>query len=139
MARFFPADAEIQRLCRYKRTDAPLPPALGPELVAFFKTSVQKRQTRFGKIADCWQQLVPATLCAHCALESFAKGSLVVLVDSASHLYELRQLLLAGLEQQLLIAAKSAGLRKISLRRGQWYDAEERIRFEEPGRKATER
>jgi hypothetical protein len=135
----YQTDSELERLARHKRCDAPLPPALGPELVAFFKSSVQKRQTKFGKIAECWQQLVPSTLCAHCALESFVKGSLVVLVDSASHLYELRQLLLAGLEQQLLIAAKSAGLRKISLRRGQWYDGEQRLRFEEPVRKATER
>ncbi len=40
-----------------------------------------------------------------------------------SHLYELKQLLLAGLEQQLLLACKAAGLRKINLRPGRWYDA----------------
>jgi hypothetical protein len=57
---------------------------------------------------------------------------LTVVVDSASYLYELKQLLLAGLERQLLLACKSAGLRKIVLRRGKWYDGEgarKKIRF----------
>ena len=59
----------------------------------------------------------------HCALEGYSRGSLTVLVDSSSHLYELKQLLLAGLQQQLLIACKGAGLRKITLKPGRWYDA----------------
>jgi hypothetical protein len=124
------ADPVLERLARYKRTDAPASVALGPELVAFYKHSVEKRQLKFGKIADCWTTLIPSTLADHCALESFARGSLTVTVDSASHLYELKQLLLAGLEQQLMIACKSAGLRKLSLKRGQWCDAERRVEFD---------
>ena len=83
---------------------------------------VEKRQTKFGKIADCWTKLVPELLDRHCALESFHRGNLTVLVDSSAHLYELRQLLLSGLEQQLLLACQSAGLRKISLKPGRWYE-----------------
>jgi len=41
-----------------------------------------------------------------------------VIVDSAPHLYELKQLLLAGLEQQLLLACAVSGLRKINLKPG---------------------
>jgi len=52
------------------------------------------------------------------------RGTLMVLVDSSSHLYELKQLLLAGLDQQLLLACKSTGLRKISLKAGRWYDGD---------------
>ena len=44
-----------------------------------------------------------------------------MLVDSSSHLYELRTLLLSGLQQQVLIACKSTGLRKINLKHGRWY------------------
>jgi len=47
---------------------------------------------------------------------------LTVLVDSAPHLYELQQLLLAGLELQLLAACKGAGLTKIQLKRGRASD-----------------
>jgi len=113
---------EFQRLARVKRSDPPPFDGLGAEMVAFFKQSVAKRNAKFSKIANCWTQLVPETLAEHCALESFSRGTLTVLVDSASHLYELKQLLLAGLQQQLLLACCNAGLRKITLRFGRWYD-----------------
>ena len=97
-------EARFRRMARVKQSSEPPVAALGPEMVAFFKQSVEKRQTKFARIANAWSQLVPETLAAHCALESFSRGSLTVLVDSASHLYELKQLLLAGLQQQLLLA-----------------------------------
>jgi hypothetical protein len=112
----------LTRLQRFKQVTPPQTPALGAEMIAFFKQSVEKRQTKLGKIAECWAQLVPETLLGHCALDSLHRGSLTVLVDSASHLYELKQLLLAGLQQQLLFACKSTGLRKITLKPGRWYD-----------------
>ena len=116
-------DGELARLNHVKRS-VPMPAAaLGPELISFFKQSVQKRHTKLSKIAECWSALVPETLNDHCALESFSRGSLTVVVDSSSHLYELKQLLLAGLQEQLFLACKSAGLRKINLKPGRWYDA----------------
>jgi hypothetical protein len=95
---------------------------IGPELVSFFKHSVVKRQTHFGKISECWSTLIPETMNDHCALESFHRGTLTVLVDTSSHLYELKQLLLAGLQDQLLFACKSSKLRKIVLKPGRWYE-----------------
>lgn len=116
---------ELQQLARMQQAKqhaaAPAQP-LGPEMISFFKQSVQKRQTKLTALAECWSQLVPPTLNDHCALESLSRGTLTVLVDSASHLYELKQLLLAGLQQQLLLACKPAGLRKINLKPGRWYD-----------------
>lgn len=125
-------DADLRRLQSVKKhTPAPLS-ALGPELVNFFKQSVQKRQTKMGKIAECWGKLIPEMLIDHCALESYTRGTLTVLVDSSSHLYELKHLLLAGLEKQLFLACKSAGLRKITLKPGRWYDGDgddRKVRF----------
>jgi hypothetical protein len=74
-------------------------------------------------------------LAEHCALEGYSRGTLTVIVDSSTHLYELKQLLLAGLEEQLKLACKSAGLRKINLKHGHWYDASgdgasRKLRFE---------
>jgi hypothetical protein len=127
-------DAELRRLQRVKQSEARPFSALGPDAVAFFKQSVEKRQKKFGRIAESWGTLVPPMLQEHCALESLNRGTLAVLVDSSSHLYDLRQLLLAGLEQQLLIACRSAGLRKITLKPGRWYDesdaADRKISFE---------
>jgi hypothetical protein len=117
-------DAELRRLTEVKRVDHAAGEPLGPEMIAFFRNSVEKRQTKFGKVAQCWGVLVPEMFNEHCALESFSRGTLNVIVDSSSHLYELKQLLLAGLQQQLLLACKSAGLRKINLRPGRWYESD---------------
>jgi len=124
---------ELRRMHRFKSQSKPIAAALGQEMIDFFKQSVAKRQTKLEKIAESWGQLVPQILSEHCALESLTRGTLTVMVDSSSHLYELKQLLLCGLEQQLLIACKSAGLRKIALRPGRWYEGESasdrKIRF----------
>src|SRR5947209_4481289 len=117
-------EAAFQRLAAVKRSAPRASDALGPEMVAFFKQAVEKRQGKFGKVAAAWGQLVPETLASYCALDSFSRGALVVLVDSSSHLYELKQLLLAGLQQQLLLACSSAGLKKITLRPGRWYEGD---------------
>ena len=119
-------DAELRRLARVKEVARAGAAPLGAEMINFFKQSVVKRQTKLGKIGECWAALVPETLSDHCILESFHRGSLTVLVDSASHLYELKQLLLAGLQQQLLLTCKSTGLRKISLKPGRMQNTRAR-------------
>jgi Dna[CI] antecedent, DciA len=115
---------ELARLTRNKTAAPVQADELGAEMIRIFKESITKRQTKFANIADAWNVLVPPLLSEHCSMESLSKGQLTVLVDSASHLYELKQLLLAGLEKQLLLACKSAGLRKISLKRGRWYNGD---------------
>ena len=136
MKRHDPHEMELARLQRFKQSRPATHVPLGPEMVSFFKQSVEKRHTKLSKIAECWSALVPETLNDHCALESLSRGSLIVIVDSSSHLYELKQLLLAGLEQQLMLACKSAGLRKITLKPGRWYDdgggagANRKLRFQ---------
>jgi hypothetical protein len=130
---FHPQDLELRRLDRVKRSDLPAGAALGPEMVRFFTQSVEKRHTKLGKIAQTWGVIIPEMFTEHCALESYVRGTLTVIVDSSSHLYELKQLLLAGLQQQLILACKSAGLRKINLKHGRWYDSddsgERKLRF----------
>jgi len=116
------AEAELQRLYRVKQSSAPDDSTLGLEMIAYFNQTVQKRQTKLGKISEVWAQLVPETLLTHSMIESYHRGTLVVLVDTAAHLYELKQLLLAGLEDQLLLACKTFSLRKINLKPGGQYD-----------------
>lgn len=113
---------QLRRLQQVKQARPVDTAALGEEMIQFFKQSVQKRHVKMGRIAECWVTLVPEMLSDHCALESFSRGTLSVVVDSSSHLYELKQLLLAGLEKQLMVACKSTGLRKIMLKAGRWYD-----------------
>ena len=120
------ADAQFTRLDRFKRASPHPEQPLGPELVEFFTRSVARRQSKLAHIAEAWEKLVPELISRHCALEALHRGALSVLVDSAAHLYELKQLLLAGLEKQLILACQSTGLRKILLKPGQWYDGEQR-------------
>jgi len=123
---------ELARLSAFKSSPPKTTAALGPELIQFFKQSVEKRQGKFAKIADAWNRLIPPTMLNHCALESFTRGSLTVVVDSSPHLYEMKQLLLSGLEKQLMIACKSTGLKKISLKPGRWYEGdgkEQKLKF----------
>ena len=124
----------LQRLQKVKQS-SPVPAMkLGEEMVSFFKQSVEKRQSKLGKIALVWQELVEEGLCDHCALESLHRGTLTVVVDSSAHLYQLKQLLLSGVEKQLVLRCKSAGVRKIVLKPGRWYDGggstDRRVKFD---------
>ncbi len=122
----------LARLQRVKQRNLHTADPLGPAMIGFFKQSVEKRQTKLTKIAECWGRLVPETLNDHCALEGLSRGVLTVIVDSSSHLYELKQLLLAGLQDQIFLACKSAGVKKIALKPGRWYDTSgegRKIRF----------
>ena len=127
-------EIDLKRLAQFKQYKRKDTPALGPDLVSFFKQNVEKRQAKFGKIAEYWSKLIPDFLDQHCALESFSRGQLTVLVDSSSHLYELHELLRSGIQQQLLLACKSAGLRKVILKPGRWYEPTEdgfqKLRFD---------
>jgi len=108
----------LERMQHFKAVIRPGPATLGGEMVAFFKRTVGQRHTQLSKIAERWVELIPQTLNDHCALHSLSRGTLTVRVDSSVHLYELKQVLLAGLQDQLLLACRSAGLRKIALKPG---------------------
>ena len=122
---------KLQRLQHVKQSTLAAAHKLGGEMVTFFKQCVEKRQSKLGKIAEAWGTLMPLALSDHCSLESLNRGTLTVIVDTSSHLYEVKQLLLAGLEKQVLLACKSAGLRKIVLKPGRWYEgnADKRAKF----------
>lgn len=130
MFEHYHGDSELRRLVAVKGAPAAAGQKLGVEVVQFFKQSIDKRQRKFGKIAQCWAQMVPENLAEHCALESLHRGQLTVIVDSSSHLYELKQMLLLGLEKQLILGCPSGNLRKVILKPGRWYEGtQERVRF----------
>ncbi|MGF1634102.1 MAG: DciA family protein [Phycisphaerae bacterium] len=125
-------DAILRRLNRHKawrrRPDA----SIGEAAVAFFEQHVKKPHAKLGKVAAAWDLLVPEAFKDHTCLVGVSRGTLTVLVDSASHRFELTTLLKAGLQDQLLLACASAGVKRISLKPGRWYDepaGEKRITF----------
>jgi hypothetical protein len=113
----------LQRLQNVKQSGPKPVEKLGGELVSFFK-QMEKRQGRLGKIAEAWQAMIEEGLCEHCSLESLHRGTLTVVVDSSAHLYQLKQVLLSGVEKKLVVQCKAAGLRKIALKIGRWYEGE---------------
>jgi hypothetical protein len=121
--------AQLRRLDRCKRRESLVGTSLGEEVVALYHRQVERRQTKLAVLSDFWCRVMPAPLLERCALESFHRGRLTVIVDSAPHLYQIKQLLLAGLEAQLLAACRGTGLRKIVLKRGRWYDDRGEARF----------
>ena len=124
---------QLQRLQNVKQSGPKPMDKLGGELVSFFK-QMEKRQGKLAKIAEAWQSMIEEGLCDHCALESLHRGTLTVVVDSSAHLYQLKQVLLSGVEKKLVVQCKSAGLRKIALKIGRWYEgdsaAERKVKFD---------
>ena len=114
----------LQRMQKAKQFAPPRVEKIGHDMVNFFKHNVEKRQKNLGKIGEAWATMIPENLMEHSCIESITRGTLTVLVDSSSHLYLLRQLLLSGLEKQLITVCKKEKLRKISLKPGRWYDGD---------------
>lgn len=110
--------AELKRLQRWKGSKPYTPHVLGEDAIELFNGQIKRRHAKFGKLSEVWEQLVPQIFQPHTYLATFSRGTLTVYVDSSAHLYELRQLLLAGLQDQILLACSSQGLKKIALKRG---------------------
>ena len=110
--------AELKRLTRWKGARPYTPHVLGEDAIKLFNGTIKRRHAKFGKLSEAWERLVPELFQQHTYLASFVRGTLVVHCDSSPHLYELKQLLLAGLQDQLLITCRGDGLKKITLKRG---------------------
>jgi len=63
---------------------------LGDTLSELMEGRINPQQDRFGAVAEVWRRLLPVELCRHCRIADITGGSLKVLVDSPSYLYELR-------------------------------------------------
>ena len=122
-------ESELRRLARVKARQAATTEPLGAGAGELFQAIGAKAAKEAGKDRRRLGDARAGGAQQACALEGLHKGSLTVLVDSSSHIYELKHLLIAGLEKQLLLACRSAGLSKIVLRAGSWYDDRREARF----------
>jgi hypothetical protein len=121
--------ARLARLDAVKRRDHVVGESLGLAVAELFKKQVARRHTKLGTCSEAWCDLVPEALQERSCVESLHRGRLTVWVDSAPHLYQLRQLLLSGLEKELVTTCRGSGLRSVSLKRGRWYDERGEPRF----------
>ena len=112
-------DAKLRTVWQQRQFDDRCVPLAQP--LAFLMNHVlAKRIRQLGKLAEIWDELLPRTLRDHTALESFNRGVLTVLVDSAAHRYQLKMLLSGGLMQEIR-ARFSGALNKIRLVPGQFF------------------
>lgn len=80
---------------------------------------IAKMVKQLGNISALWDELIPEDIKAHTALQSFTRGTLTVLVDSAAHRFQLQTLLSSGVLAQLKLQYTGA-LNKVRLIPGQF-------------------
>jgi len=111
-------DAQLQTLWLQRQREDRVSHLAGP-MTVLMKHKLGKKVRQLGKLAVVWDDVLPATIREHTALDSFRAGVLTVLVDSASHRYQLRMLLRAGLMTEIRTRF-SGPLNKIRLIPGQF-------------------
>jgi len=112
-------DAQLQTVWQQRQfRDAIVP--LGDPLATLMNRRLSKRVRQLGQLAMIWDQALPEEIREHTALESFSRGVLTVMVDSAAHRFQLRTLLDGGLLGDLQERFPGA-LNKVRLVPGQFY------------------
>jgi predicted nucleic acid-binding Zn ribbon protein len=111
-------DAQLQTVWQ-NRQFGPHFEHLSHPLAVFMKDTLARRVRRLSRLAAIWDEVIPDSIAGHTALESFHRGVLTVMVDSAAHRYRLQTLLTGGLMRE--IQARFPGsLDKIRLVPGQF-------------------
>ncbi|MCD6303662.1 MAG: DUF721 domain-containing protein [Planctomycetes bacterium] len=93
-------DAQLKTVWQQRQMPAPAVP-VGQPLAVLVERKLKKRVRQLAQLAGIWDELIPETIRDHTALESFQRGVLTVIVDSAPHRFRLKTLLASGLLKQL--------------------------------------
>ena len=112
-------DAQLQTIWQ-QRQRPQRATALAAPLGVLMKRTLGKRVRQLGALSEAWDELLPKGLQDHTALESFARGVLTVMVDSAAHRFQLQTLLEGGLLKELRARCPQA-INKVRLVPGQFY------------------
>ena len=112
-------DAKLRTVWQQRQFDDSAVPLAQP-LTFLMKRVLAKRLRQLGNLAKIWDDMLPRSIRDHTALESFNRGVLTVLVDSATHRYQLQMLLNGGLMREIR-ARFSGALNKIRLVPGQFF------------------
>jgi len=112
-------DAQLRTVWQQRQFDDRYVPLSQP-LTFLMKRVLAKRLRQLGNLARIWDDVLPRSIRDHTALESFNRGVLTVLVDSAAHRYQLQMLLSGGLMREIR-ARFNGALNKIRLVPGQFF------------------
>ena len=112
-------DAQLRTIWQQRQPKARLS-HLSEPLTILMKHNLAKKVRQLSKLAEIWDEVVPAQIANHTALDGFTRGVLTVLVDSAAHRYQLRTLLDGGL-MAAIRERFSGAIDKVRLVPGQFY------------------
>ncbi len=112
-------DALLQTVWQQRRPDKRVSHVSQP-LQIFMKYHLARRVRALSRLASIWDEVVPAEIREHTALERFQRGTLTVMVDSAAHRFRLQMLLNGGLLGEIQSRFPDA-LKKVRLVPGQFY------------------
>lgn len=84
------------------------------DLVSGFVDGLAPVHSRYDSVAQAWEGLLPGSLRAHCRIGGINNGSLRVLVDGSSYMFEL-QLCKAVLLRELQRVCPAAKIRRIDV------------------------
>ena len=115
-------DAQLRTVWQQRQIDDRIAHISQP-LAILTKHVLAKRFHQLRDLAAIWDELIPQPITEHTALESFHRGTLTVVVDSAAHRYQLRMLLDGGLMRELQ-GRFSGALNKVRLVPGQFYSVD---------------
>jgi hypothetical protein len=115
-------DAQLRTIWQQRRAGNRVTP-LAVTLGAFMKQHLGKRVKKLSELAILWDEVIPDNLRRHTALENFRQGVLTVMVDSASHRFELQTLLRGGVFRAIQERFRGA-LNRIRLVPGQFYSVD---------------
>lgn len=93
-------DAQLRTVWEQRQFAPPAMPLSAP-LTSLMKHTLARRVKQLSRLAEVWDDLIPQEIRDHTALEGFRDGVLTVMVDSASHRFQLQTLLSAGLMKQI--------------------------------------
>ena len=93
-------DAQLQTIWQQRQIQ-PRTCLIGQPLTLFMRHTLAKKVRQISKLAAIWDAMIPEAIREHTALESFNRGTLTVLVDSAAHRFQLQMLLGGGLKTEI--------------------------------------
>jgi len=115
-------DAVLQTVWQQRQRPDHIIPLAQPLGLLMNKT-LAKRVRQLGALATVWDEVIPASIREHTALESFHNGTLTVMVDSASHRFKLRTLLSGGILREIQARCPQA-INKVRYVLGQFYSVD---------------
>lgn len=113
-------DAKLQTIWQQRQNRYQAVPLAEP-LGVLMKHKLARRVKQMGNLGEIWDDVLPADYREHTALESFSRGTLTVMVDSASRRFHLQKLLAGGLQQDIQRRFKGS-LNRIRIVSGQFYN-----------------